>query len=218
MVDPFVFYNFEDGSIHGLQRMEENEYTMAGKKLQSWWFRVFPTVEMGQEQISDSYETYRRWVETILIRDGRVPTPLPNYEEDVDPLIELTEAEILDRFPPLTIEEGEIVEDLITNERDWYAEMQSAMREPCRRNNRVLPETVQDFITQIGTWMAQDKTEATDSVLLQKLEDVLKTHKWDIQTANANIVKYKQDLQASSKTVEALHKKLARTEDLLREA
>ena len=43
-VDPFAFYNFVDGSIHGLPRMEEKEYTMAGKKLQSWCVRVFPTV------------------------------------------------------------------------------------------------------------------------------------------------------------------------------
>ena len=78
MVDPFVFYNFEDGSIHGLPRMEENEYTMDGKELQIWCVRVFTTVEVRQEKISASYETYRRWVESILIRDGRVPEPLPN--------------------------------------------------------------------------------------------------------------------------------------------
>ena len=60
MVDPFVFYNFADGSVHGLPRMEEKEYTMAGKKLQSWCVRVFPTVVVREEKITDTYETFRR--------------------------------------------------------------------------------------------------------------------------------------------------------------
>ena len=139
MVDPFVFYNFEDGSIHGLTRMEEKEYTMAGKKLQSWCVRVFPMVEVWQEKIRDSYETYHRRVENILICDGKVLAPLPNYEEEEDPLIEPTETQIVDRFPPLPVEEGEIVEDFIVNERDWYGAMKLALCEACRRNNTLLP-------------------------------------------------------------------------------
>ena len=136
----------------------------------------------------------------------------------MDSLIEPTDTQTADKFPPLTVEEGEIVEDVLANERDWYGAMQLAMREACRRNNTVLPETVQDFITQVGTWMALAKNGATDSVRLQKVEDLLKTNQQDLQTANATIHKYKNDLQASSETVEALQKKLARTEDVLREA
>ena len=97
--------------------MEEKEYTMAGNKLQSWCVPVFPMVEVRQKKIRDGYKTYRR-VENILIRDGKLPAPRPNYEEEVGPLIEPTETNIVDRFPPMTVKEGTILKDVLSNERD----------------------------------------------------------------------------------------------------
>ena len=125
---------------------------------------------MRQKEISDYYETYRRRIEDIIIRNRKVPETLPSYKEVVDPSIEPRETQTVDRFPPLTVEEGKIVEDLLSNERDWYGAMQFALREPCRRNNTLLLETVQEFIAQVGTWMGQAKTEAADSVRLQNVE------------------------------------------------
>ena len=57
--------------------------------------------------------------------------------------MEPTETQTVDRFSPLTVEEGEILEDVLATERDWYGAIQLALREPCCRNNTVLPETVQ---------------------------------------------------------------------------
>ena len=76
-------------------------------------------------------------METILIRDGSVSAPLPNYDEEVDPLIEPTETQTEDMFPPLTVEEGEIVEDVLANERDWYCLLYTSPSPRDQRGSRM---------------------------------------------------------------------------------